>query len=102
MDWCATRPQGRDVPQSPGGRLSDVLHPRFRRTSDRLMATKLKGLVIDRVDFVDKGANPGAHIVIAKRETTVEKQDFKCANCGATFDTKQQLEAHMAEEKDKG
>lgn len=36
------------------------------------MTAKLKKLRIDRVDFVDQGANPGAHITLAKRATTEE------------------------------
>ena len=35
------------------------------------MTTRLVDLVIDRVDFVDKGANPGAHITLFKRDTTM-------------------------------
>lgn len=33
-----------------------------------MVATKLKNLLIDRVDLVDKGANPEAHIVLFKRD----------------------------------
>lgn len=33
------------------------------------MATKLKGLLVDRVDLVDKGANPDAHIMLYKRDS---------------------------------
>jgi len=35
-------------------------------------ATKLKNLLIDRVDLVDKGANPEARIVLFKRDTNGE------------------------------
>lgn len=38
------------------------------------MATRLKGLRIDRVDFVDKGANPGALITLAKRATVTQER----------------------------
>ena len=31
------------------------------------MATKLKNLRISKVDFVDEGANPDAHIKLTKR-----------------------------------
>ena len=41
------------------------------------MTTKLEGLEIDRVDFVDKGANPGAHITLFKRDTTMAEKDVK-------------------------
>lgn len=37
------------------------------------MASRLKRLRIDRVDFVDKGANPGASITLAKRHTSKEQ-----------------------------
>lgn len=37
------------------------------------MATRLARLRIDRVDFVDKGANPGAFITLAKRHTSKEQ-----------------------------
>lgn len=33
------------------------------------MATHLKRLRLDRIDFVDRGANPGAHIALFKRHT---------------------------------
>ena len=36
------------------------------------MPKKLKRLVIDRVDLVDKGANPGAHICLFKRDDSEE------------------------------
>lgn len=41
------------------------------------MATKLKRLVIDRVDLVDRGANPDAHIALFKRarEPDTERSD---------------------------
>ena len=32
------------------------------------MATKLKHLKITKVDFVDEGANPDAHIMLFKRK----------------------------------
>lgn len=38
------------------------------------MTTVLRRLRIDRVDFVDKGANPGALITLAKRATVKESQ----------------------------
>lgn len=45
------------------------------------MTTRLKRLQVDRVDLVDKGANPGAHILLFKRkgapmaeESSVEMQ----------------------------
>lgn len=44
------------------------------------MATKLKNLKIRKVDFVDKGANPDAHIKMLKRrdgETQAEGEDHK-------------------------
>lgn len=34
------------------------------------MATHLKRLKLDRIDLVDRGANPGAHIALFKRHTT--------------------------------
>lgn len=37
------------------------------------MAKKLKGLKLDRIDLVDKGANPGAMITLFKRDTMAEK-----------------------------
>lgn len=37
------------------------------------MPTRLKDLRVDRVDLVDKGANPGAHVVLFKRDATVLK-----------------------------
>lgn len=37
------------------------------------MATKLTGLELDRVDFVDKGANPGAFITLFKRDGPMDK-----------------------------
>lgn len=38
------------------------------------MSAALKRLRIDRVDFVDKGANPGALITLAKRATKTQEQ----------------------------
>jgi hypothetical protein len=38
------------------------------------MATKLRKLVIDEISLVDKGANPGAHIVMFKRRTKPEDE----------------------------
>ena len=43
------------------------------------MATKLKNLKITKVDFVDDGANPEAHIKLYKSKegkNTIKKQDF--------------------------
>lgn len=37
------------------------------------MAKKLKGLSIDRIDLVDKGANPGAKVTLFKRAEPVSK-----------------------------
>lgn len=37
------------------------------------MTTHYKKLRLNRVDFVDKGANPGAHITLAKRAPTEER-----------------------------
>lgn len=34
------------------------------------MATKLKNLRISKVDFVDEGANPDAHIKLTKSKTS--------------------------------
>lgn len=45
------------------------------------MATKLKRLVIDRVDLVDKGANPDAYVVLYKRDD-VAKASAVCSDCG--------------------
>lgn len=36
------------------------------------MATHLKRLRLDRIDFVDRGANPGAHIALFKRHSDEE------------------------------
>lgn len=36
------------------------------------MANKLRNFTIDRVDLVDKGANPKAHIMITKRDATAK------------------------------
>ena len=45
------------------------------------MATKLKNLKIKKVDFVDEGANPDAHIRMVKRkdgeEQTAEENSEK-------------------------
>lgn len=38
------------------------------------MPSKLKKLRVDRVDLVDKGANPGAHIVLFKRDAPSEEE----------------------------
>lgn len=38
------------------------------------MATKLKNLKVTKVDFVDEGANPEAHIKITKRKETKDSQ----------------------------
>ena len=38
------------------------------------MTTLYRKLRLNRVDFVDKGANPGAHITLAKRAPTEERQ----------------------------
>lgn len=39
------------------------------------MATKLKNLKVKKVDFVDEGANPDAHIKLFKRNDTGDKSD---------------------------
>lgn len=39
------------------------------------MATKLKGLEISKVDFVDQGANPDAHIRLFKRKEKLDMDD---------------------------
>lgn len=41
------------------------------------MATKLKRLRVDRVDLVDRGANPDAHVLLYKRD--VEKAEWDAA-----------------------
>ena len=38
------------------------------------MTTVYRKLRLNRVDFVDKGANPGAHITLAKRALTEDRQ----------------------------
>lgn len=43
------------------------------------MATRLKNLRITKVDFVDKGANPDAHILLFKRDNSDEKK-YKTEN----------------------
>jgi hypothetical protein len=37
------------------------------------MATRLKKLKVNRVDLVDRGANPGAHVLLWKRDDTPEE-----------------------------
>lgn len=39
------------------------------------MATKLKNLKVTKVDFVDEGANPDAHIRLYKRKDGVPEQE---------------------------
>lgn len=39
------------------------------------MATKLKNLKVKKVDFVDEGANPDAHIKLFKRNSTGDKEN---------------------------
>lgn len=39
------------------------------------MATKLKNLAVTKVDFVDEGANPGAHIRLFKRKDSGGQQE---------------------------
>jgi hypothetical protein len=65
------------------------------------MAAKLKGLTIERIDLVDKGANQKAHVTLFKRAPEeINKVDaYKCPDCGKTFDSQAAMEAHMAEEK---
>jgi len=41
------------------------------------MTTKLKNLRVDRVDLVDKGANPGANVLLFKRDTEDGMSDTK-------------------------
>lgn len=70
------------------------------------MAFKLKNLFIRQVALVDRGANPEAHIVLAKRDTTtsgsgadivdVTKQDYQCPQCGKVFSSQQEMDQHMA------
>ena len=48
------------------------------------MATKLKNLRISKVDFVDEGANPDAHIKLTKSkgekgQSTGENGDKNCS-----------------------
>lgn len=55
------------------------------------MATELRKLRINRVSLVDKGANPGAHVVLFKRsgdvDTCIRKmQDMTGEEPAATFD----------------
>lgn len=61
------------------------------------MTTRLKHLVIDRVDLVDKGANPEAYILLCKRDdmakiacptcgTDLATVDPTCPDCGLTVD----------------
>lgn len=71
------------------------------------MATKLTKLALNRIDLVDRGANPGAQVALFKRapvtvseETT--KMDYKCPDCGKQFTSKAEMDAHMAEEKQEG
>lgn len=39
------------------------------------MATKLKNLKVKKVDFVDEGANPDAHIELFKRKDGKPEED---------------------------
>ena len=41
------------------------------------MATKLKNLKVKKVDFVDEGANPDAHIELFKRKDGKPEEDPK-------------------------
>ena len=39
------------------------------------MATRLKGLVLDRIDLVDAPANPGSRVVLVKRDTNAAEKN---------------------------
>jgi hypothetical protein len=47
------------------------------------VATKLRNLKVTKVDFVDQGANPDAHILLFKRKEPMEKGELETATKGA-------------------
>ena len=49
------------------------------------MATKLKSLKIKKVDFVDEGANPEAHIMLHKSKDGVEQSEEGNSEKGSGF-----------------
>lgn len=64
------------------------------------MARKLTHLALDRIDLVDKGANPGAKVALFKRAPVEETKNmadtYTCPHCDKSFDSKDAMKAHMA------
>ena len=61
------------------------------------MAQRLRKLTIDRVDLVDRGANPGARIALSKRNDTAPDVPASTANAGSLAFVAKAIAAYPAE-----